>query len=68
MQLKKIEKKCFLKLCEELQELACELLKAVNKKDKNNFDKINEELIDVETRILELKFLLKELGKWKSTE
>jgi len=47
MKLTEEEKHIFLKCSEELNELAVELLHAVNKPNKNNWGKISDELEDV---------------------
>jgi len=46
MKLNEEERHIFLKCAEELNELAAELLKAVNKPNKNNWGKIFDELDD----------------------
>lgn len=45
----------FLKLVEELNELSLELIHAVNKVNKNNLDKISNEIKDVEKYLNILK-------------
>ena len=54
MKLNEEEKHIFLKCAEELNELAVELLQAVNKPNKNNWGKIFDELEDVRKWIKEL--------------
>lgn len=51
------EKRIFLKLAEELTELAVELLQAVNKPNKNNLQQINSEISDIENWIKKLREL-----------
>lgn len=59
MKLKSSEKHIFLKCSEELNELAVELLQSVNKRDKNNWGKICDEIKDVENWIEKIKQLNK---------
>ena len=54
MRLNEEEKHIFLKCVEELNELAVELLQAVNKPNKNNWGKISDELDDAKKWIKEL--------------
>ena len=55
MKLKSKEKNVYLKLAEELAELSVELLHAINKPRKENFDKILNDVKDVESYILLIK-------------
>lgn len=55
MNLNNKEKHAFLKCAEELSELSTEILQAVNKKNKQNFSKINSEIKDVELRFCQIK-------------
>tara|TARA_R100001129_G_scaffold185324_1_gene173066 strand:+ start:429 stop:611 length:183 start_codon:yes stop_codon:yes gene_type:complete len=55
MKLSSKHKHAFLKCVEELNELAIELLHAVNKADKNNWGKICDEIGDVEHWLSKLK-------------
>lgn len=55
MNLNDKEKHVFLKCAEELSELSSEILQAVNKKNKQNFSKINSEIKDVERRFCQIK-------------
>ena len=55
MKLSAKEKHTFLKCVEELNELAVELLQAVNKPNKNNWGKVYDEISDVENWISKLK-------------
>lgn len=55
MKLTHKEKHIFLKCAEELSELSAEILQAVNKKNKENFNKINSEIKDVESRFSQIK-------------
>jgi NTP pyrophosphatase (non-canonical NTP hydrolase) len=55
MKLNRKEKHIFLKLAEELNELAVELLQSVNKPSKNNWGKIFDELEDVDMWTQKLK-------------
>lgn len=52
------DKHLFLKLAEELNELAVEILHLINKPNKNNHKKITSEIKDVEKYIEEIKKLL----------
>ena len=54
MKLNEEQKHIFLKCAEELNELAVELLQAVNKPNKNNWGKIFDELEDLKKWIKEL--------------
>ena len=54
MKLTEKEKHIFLKCAEELNELAVELLQAVNKPNKKNWGKIFDELEDAKRWIKEL--------------
>jgi len=54
MKLNEEQKHIFLKCAEELNELAVELLQAVNKPNKNNWGKIFDELEDAKKWIKEL--------------
>ena len=54
MNLTEEEKYIFLKCAEELNELAVELLHAVNKPNKKNWGKISDELEDAKKWIKEL--------------
>jgi hypothetical protein len=56
--MKEEDKYIFLKLAEELNELASEILKAVNKPNKNNIKKINSEMFDVDKYLKEVKKIL----------
>ena len=56
--MKEEDKHIFLKLAEELNELASEILKAVNKPNKNNIKKINSEILDVDKYLKEVKKIL----------
>lgn len=56
--MKEEDKYIFLKLAEELNELASEILKAVNKPNKNNIKKINSEMFDVDKCLKEVKKIL----------
>ena len=56
--MKEEDKHIFLKLAEELNELASEILKAVNKPNKNNIKKINSEMLDVDKYLKEVKKIL----------
>jgi len=47
MKLSAKQKRIYLKLIEELNELSLELLHSVNKTNKENLDKITEEIKDV---------------------
>ena len=63
MKLNEEQKHIFLKCAEELNELAVELLQAVNKPNKNNWGKIFDELEDVKKwikELMEIKAKLKE--------
>jgi NTP pyrophosphatase (non-canonical NTP hydrolase) len=55
MNLSDKEKHVFLKCAEELSELSSEILQAVNKRKKENFNKINSEIKDVEARFSQIK-------------
>jgi hypothetical protein len=55
MKLDQKQKHIFLKCTEELNELAVELIQSVNKANKNNWDKIFDEIEDVEKYIKLLK-------------
>ena len=55
MKLNPEEMRVFLKLAEELSELSVEILQSINKEDKNNWKKINNEISDVEKWIHQLK-------------
>ena len=59
MKLNAKEKRIFLKCAEELNELAVEILQAVNKPDKGNWGSIVEEMADVEHWLEKVK----EIGK-----
>jgi NTP pyrophosphatase (non-canonical NTP hydrolase) len=54
MKLNEKEKHIFLKCAEELNELAVEILHAVNKPNKENWGKIGDELEDAKKWIKEL--------------
>lgn len=55
MKLENKDKHIFLKCVEELNELAVELIQSVNKETKNNWEKIFDEIEDVEKYIKLLK-------------
>ena len=55
MKLNVDQKRIFLNVREELNELSVELLQSVNKENKNNWRKIFEEIKDVEKYIKLLK-------------
>ena len=55
MNLSDKDRHLFLKCVEELNELALELLHAVNKPSKDNWNKICNEIQDVESWILKIK-------------
>ena len=55
MKLSAKEKHTFLKCAEELNELAVELLQAVNKPKKNNWGKIYDEISDVDNWVKKIK-------------
>ena len=55
MKLNAKEKRIFLKCAEELNELAVELLQAVNKPKNDNYKKILEESSDVEGGLSQIK-------------
>ena len=55
MKLNAKEKRIFLKCAEELNELAVELLQAVNKPKNDNYNKILEESSDVEGWLSQIK-------------
>jgi hypothetical protein len=55
MKMNSKEKRILLKCAEELNELSLELLQCVNKPNKDNWNKILEEIIDVEKYIVLLK-------------
>lgn len=55
MKLTNKERRIFLKVCEELSELSYELLHAVNKHRKENWDDISAEIEDVEKWLRLLK-------------
>lgn len=55
MKLNRQDKHIFLKCSEELTELSLELLHAVNKTNKENLGKINDEICDVEKYITLVK-------------
>lgn len=59
MILNKKQKKVFLKCAEELNELSTKLLQEVNKKDKCRYNAIVLESQDVDTRLTELKHVLR---------
>jgi len=58
MKLDDKEKHVFLKCAEELSELSSEILQAVNKRNKQNFSKINSEIKDVERRFCQIKEII----------
>ena len=55
MKLSSKDKRIFLKLVEELNELSVELIQSVNKINKNNWGKICDEISDVEHWISKIK-------------
>ena len=55
MKLNEEQRYIFLKCAEELNELSVELLQAVNKPNKNNWEKIFNELKDVNNWVKKLK-------------
>ena len=59
MKLTSQQKYTFLKCAEELNELAVELLQAVNKPHKNNWRKICGEISDVKNYLTKLKDIKK---------
>jgi len=58
MNLNDKDKHIFLKCAEELSELSTEILQTVNKKNKQNFNKINGEIKDVESRFSQIREIL----------